>query len=174
MNKAASFTCLAVSLLLALYHAPLMADTLYKCIGSDGIPSYTTTQIDGGNCLEISKISAEQGRWRLLGFTNESAAVSLDTKTMERNKSGFTAWVQYVAQPGKKMDAGNGKWPNKLLHRYRIECGPMTMGTLSSVAYQENGSILDSSTWPAPLQTPIVPQSIGEMIWSAGCGSAGQ
>lgn len=162
---------LLVFALLALHHSPAVAATLYKCTGNDGVPNYVRAPLADMDCEIISQYTPTASRWQYVGMTQDPAVISIDKETMDRNKSGFSAWVQYLAQPGKTLDMGNGKWSNKLLHRYRVECSARTMATVSYVGYTESGNVIDSGSYLTPMPAPIIPGSVGEMIWASGCKS---
>lgn len=166
------FVLLPIALFLTVIPNKGIGAQLYKCTGLDGMPTYVSAPIEGQKCDLITRYVGPDNRWQFVGTTNDSASITIDKKTIERDKSGFTAWVQYLSQPGKVMDLGNDKYAHKLLHRYRVECAAMTMATISHIGYMESGTVIGSGTYLTPVATAIVPDSVGEMIWAAGCKKA--
>ena len=112
---------------------------------------------------------AQEARWKFIGVADSDSVISIDTKTLSRPYAGYvTVWVQALRTP-KARPTFQGTPESKTIQRFRINCPGMAMGSLALVSYDADGNVLESFNDPNPTYNPIIPDSIGEMIYGAVC-----
>lgn len=148
---------------------PPTTETVYSCL-IGGVTTYLADAQSGAVCKPIHYNTEADSRWRALGTNNSGNVISVDMNTVVEGKGEVSLWVQSLnhRKPGEKNFFNT---PGKTLTRYQIQCAPMTMAELSSVNYSDTGSVIDSDVSQEPLNQPIPPNSVGEMIWRFACGS---
>ncbi len=101
-------------------------------------------------------------RWRLLGKNTEGEAYYLDIKSAEfvPNSSGHI-WVKTVGKKETQTVA------------YDIDCKGKRLNSGSEVTYGANGKLAHSSDLDGGWQQ-VIPDTIGEQLYSGTCSNAGQ
>ena len=99
---------------------------------------------------------AEASNWVWID-SNDTVSAYLDTDSIRKNGSTATAWVKYA-----NIDGTYG------LVKYSFNAEQESLGILSEVDYNTDGSTRNSYTFP-PYNVafqPVVPDSVGEHIYS--------
>src|SRR5205823_3452824 len=106
----------------------------------------------------IPNFADSTDRWRALGRTADQEDYSLDVKSAEFPSDGpVRLWVKFV---GKK-EAQTAE--------FELDCKTRRMNRSSIVTYDANGTVLTSSEVSSGWQR-IIPDTIGEQLYSGACG----
>jgi len=116
--------------------------------------------------IPMSATAQADGRWEYLGQGSSGTLVSLDTQTIDRKPGLTLAWVRFTylgsPPPGHPPAAA---YTNI---RFTFQCEEALSGIIYSSSAGKNGETLDTdSSLTSP--TPIVPDSIAEVIWRRVC-----
>lgn len=163
---------IAIFALILAFSCPLHAATLFKCTGSNGIPTYVSKEIPGASCVFVSTYTPDKsGRWRFVTVGLNNATVSYDSRTIVRTPGSVTVWVQFIYQGEKKYIPSKG-YSEKTLSREKFSCEKMTNETLSYTEYDDKGAVIDGRTYPAgTIPSPIIPDTVYELVWQAVCAT---
>lgn len=95
--------------------------------------------------------------------------VSIDRSTAVDQGGVITLWVKYAYAEGKgAYISGKGRVATSL-SREEVSCRLMQTAVLSHTSYDQEGSTVYSVNYPYPMPSPIIPESMGELVWRAVC-----
>lgn len=138
---------------------------VYKCVGTDMIPSYVSARRAGETCEIVSV--AHDKRWHHITSSVDGDMVRVDLDTLVRGETGVSAWVQYIhAKSGAYV---SGRRVFRTLNRDTFNCAQVTVATASYATYAEDGTVIDSGTYLSAMPRPVVPDSVQEAVWQWAC-----
>jgi tetratricopeptide (TPR) repeat protein len=108
----------------------------------------------------IPNFADSTDRWRMLGRSSDGEDYYLDVKSVEFSGSGpVRLWIKTT---GKKQTETVA---------YEIDCKARLMTNTSTVVYDSNGKVLNTSELSSGWQR-IVPDTIGEQLYNGACSSS--
>jgi tetratricopeptide (TPR) repeat protein len=106
----------------------------------------------------IPNFADSTDRWRIIGASTDGSPYLLDVKTADFKPDSVRLWLK----------SSNKNVSN--LIEYELQCNSRQLRTLSVTSYGSNGKMIDSSDvmsdWVA-----IIPESLGERLYSSSCSS---
>ena len=111
---------------------------------------------------------AQASRW-IESASGKNATVFYDADTVQRSGSYLVAWEKWENKPNPTRKEA----VNKAQKEY--DCAGRRSRLINSVNYREDGTVISSFTWEPYEQTwtAATPDSIGEAMLEAVCGSLG-
>ncbi len=111
--------------------------------------------------------------WALIVATQE-LEIEIDRQSVRPNKG---AWFKYINTPAKSDNcAGTGKKIANSKHYIEANCKEFTLRTKQTLAYSEDGSVLDYCGYsdPKAVFTEYAPETVGEFYFKAICDPRGR
>ena len=159
---------IAISLFLSILFSPIaIAGQMYRCPG-DGVTTYTTQDIPGGNCKAIFYFS--RPGWTVVSASDTLIVATYDSSIVHL-KNSVKAWVMYSYRDSQE-DRGLFFRSYKELDKYT--CGANTVTTLAAVEYSDNdggGKVMASYQYNNATAADIVPDTIGSTLYEKLCSA---
>lgn len=157
---------IAIPVLLLLCPAIASAADRFKCDGADGKRVILTEEAPGANCFKLPRMP-DFSRWELVTVGESGALVFLDTQSITPDPGSITAWIQYFYDDKGQMI--NSRQIVRTLVRQEYNCKAMTVGTLSSAAYDWRGEAVSGGDTPFSGTSTIIPDTTTEAVWRRLC-----
>lgn len=123
--------------------------------------------------LLLMPMAAFAADWVLIGATQE-LEIEIDRQSVRPNKG---AWFKYINTPAQSNNcAGTGKKVANSKHYIEANCKEFTLRTKQTIAYSEDGAVLDYCSYSAPkaVFTEYAPETVGEIYFKAICNPMGR
>lgn len=123
--------------------------------------------------LLFMPMAAFAADWALIVATQEME-IEIDRQSVRPNKG---AWFKYINTPAKSDNcAGTGKKIANSKHYIEANCKEFTLRTKQTIAYSEDGSVLDYCGYsdPKAVFTEYAPETVGESYFKAICDPRGR
>lgn len=109
--------------------------------------------------------TAEASTWEYVGSAANGSVYYIDKDSVTRDSNKARAWFKIDYRAVKTEQAREEKQLDI------FNCAEKTSNLLAYTSYRANGTVLKSENWSdnSYEYRPIVPDSIGEFMWTAAC-----